>query len=287
MNQTVQRAGLAVILGLALIALVLLSAGLSQVQLSTTWRDFFAAEDGSSTNVDAEEAANAVDLGDVSDTLLQALSLSVMILVPLLLLLALISQQMRKALLQDLRRFVTIALIFVAVYLVRDELKNILLGDWRLGEPTGPLPDVPLFIERPSLLLSFGLSVLLLSLGVLLTWWLWRRYGPKDRLHLLAMEAQDTLVDLEAGADFRNTIIQHYYRMCRLLAEKRIERARGMTPGEFARKLEQLGLAGAEAQRLTRLFERVRYGGHDLNQADEVEAMACLTAVARATQQEK
>ena len=287
MNQTVQRVALALILGLALVALVLLSAGLSDVQLSTTWRDFFANAGDSNSDSNDAQAANEVDLGNVPGTLLQAMGFSIMILVPLVLVLILVSEQMRKALLRDLRRFVTAALVILAFYLLRDELKDMLSGEWRFGEAAEPLPGIPAFIERPSLLLSFGLSVLLLSLAVLVAWLLWRRFRPKDRLHLLALDAQETLADLEAGADFRNTIIQHYYRMCWLLAtEKRIERAQGMTPREFARKVERLGLAGMEAQRLTRLFERVRYGGYDLNEADELEAMACLTAVAQAADSE-
>ena len=285
MNQTVQRVAFAMILSVSLAALLFLAAGLSQVQLSTTWRDFGAVEDAAQTAV--KPAVDGLDLGDVSGTILQAMGLSIFIWAPLILVLILVSAEMRRALLKDLRRVIVFVVIFAAVYTLRDEFKRMLTGEWNMGEPAEMLPAVPEFIERPSALLLFGLTIVLLLLLVGGGWLLWRWLRPQNRLQLLAVDAQETLADLQAGADFHNTIIQHYYRMCRLLAEeKRIERASGMTPAEFARKLENLGLAGAEVQRLTRLFERVRYGGHDLNSADELEAMACLTAVAQAARYE-
>ena len=288
MNQTVQRVAFAMLLSLSLAALLFLAAGLSQVQLSTTWRDFLVSEDGAAAGDEDELAGGNVDFGEASGTILQVFSFSLFILIPLLLVLALASAEMRRALLKDLRRVIVFVVVFAAFYTLRDELQRMLTGEWNMGVPTETLPAVPGFIERPSSLLVFGLTVALLLLLVGGGWLLWHWLRPQDRLQLLALDAQETLADLEAGADFRNTIIQHYYRMCRLLAEeKRIERARGMTPNEFALKLENLGLAGVEVQRLTRLFERVRYGGHDLNQGDELEAMACLTAVAQAASREK
>lgn len=52
-----------------------------------------------------------------------------------------------------------------------------------------------------------------------------------------------------------------------------------MTPGEFALRLEQSGLPGDAVRRLTRLFERVRYGNQKAGLKDTNEAVACLTAI--------
>ncbi len=288
MMQSVQRVGLVLGLGVAMVALILLSAGLSDVELTTTWRNFFAEETETEGDESNTLGGPPVLIDDVPGTIFQVVGLSVFLSIPLIILLMVISPEMRRAIMRDLRRALIFVSIVVVFFLLRDTFKQLMSGEMSFGEPTTGLPAVPDFIERPSPMLVFGIGVLSLSLLVGIGWTVWRRlHLQKNPLAWLALDAQEAIADLQAGAEFRNTIIQHYASMCRILAEeKNVKRAQAMTPSEFAQKLEELGLAGEEAKRLTNLFERVRYGTQDLSEADEQEAMACLTIVAQAASRE-
>ena len=57
-----------------------------------------------------------------------------------------------------------------------------------------------------------------------------------------------------------------------------------MTPAEFARELIHAGLPGDAVQTLTRIFERVRYGGHGTGPNEIKEAVTCLTDILKACQ---
>ena len=69
--------------------------------------------------------------------------------------------------------------------------------------------------------------------------------------------------------------------MSQILSEQRgIRRSATMTPREFEQKLRGAGLPGDDVERLTRLFESVRYGARVPNEHQERQAVACLTAIA-------
>jgi lysylphosphatidylglycerol synthetase-like protein (DUF2156 family) len=111
----------------------------------------------------------------------------------------------------------------------------------------------------------------------------WRRSHVSSPLEQLAQEAQEALVALEAGADVRDTVMRCYFEMSRVLDEQRgIRRAGTMTPREFERELKAVGLPGTHVERLTRLFEGVRYGARIANEQEERQAFACLTAIVEA-----
>ena len=140
-----------------------------------------------------------------------------------------------------------------------------------------PIPD---FISSPPVLLVFLFAILLLVAMAAAGWIFWRRNHRTRRLELIASGAEETLVDLHAGADFHNAIVAYYFNMCEILCrQQRVKRADSKTPSEFARRLEQTGLGGPEVRRLTSLFEKVRYGGEAFNDADKESAFECLTAI--------
>ena len=64
--------------------------------------------------------------------------------------------------------------------------------------------------------------------------------------------------------------------------EKHITRRLGMTVREFETQLVSLGLDNSHIQRLTRLFEFVRYSPNTPGDSEEREAIACLYAIVRA-----
>jgi hypothetical protein len=58
-----------------------------------------------------------------------------------------------------------------------------------------------------------------------------------------------------------------------------VTRQRHVTPREFERHLEILGLPGAPVRRLTRLFEAVRYGTAISDDEASATAIAALSAI--------
>jgi hypothetical protein len=56
-------------------------------------------------------------------------------------------------------------------------------------------------------------------------------------------------------------------------------RQSAMTPGEFAKRLEQAGLPSDSVHHLTRLFEKARYSRHTTSADDVKEAVACLSSI--------
>jgi len=131
------------------------------------------------------------------------------------------------------------------------------------------------------LLVALILAILTVAglLGAARFFWL-RSHVPSSPLEQLAQEAQEAIVALEAGADITDTVMRCYFEMSRVLDEQRgIRRAGAMTPREFERQLKAVGLPGAQVERLTRLFEGVRYGARVADEQEERQAVACLTAI--------
>jgi hypothetical protein len=115
-------------------------------------------------------------------------------------------------------------------------------------------------------------------------WFFWRRLRAQaSPLELLAEEAQSALADLQSGGDLKDTVLRCYREMSQILSQQRgVTRPRDMTPREFEQQLAAVGLRDEHIRRLTRLFERVRYGGRQAGEREEREAVACLSAIARA-----
>ena len=186
----------------------------------------------------------------------------------------------------------TIALLLFAFlyYLgLRNQLES--LGLEQESEAPGissdALPQAPLaeFVaDPPSWMVfatRFGLALLIATLVVGVIWFIWnhrrRRVSP---LRQLAEEAQEALQAIEAGADLKDTVMRCYFEMSHILKEQRnIQRQDAMTPREFEKSLEETGLPSFYVQRLTRLFEKVRYGAKAADKEDESQAIVCLRAV--------
>ncbi|MBL7174626.1 MAG: DUF4129 domain-containing protein [Desulfobacteraceae bacterium] len=130
------------------------------------------------------------------------------------------------------------------------------------------------------LLVSLGLSALILG-GSL---YLWRRFSRRSSpLELVAKEARKTIDELRSGADLKEGVIRCYFEMNKILREQRgLKRQQAMTTREFENYLNEIGLPDLHIRRLTRLFEKVRYGAKNLTSVEDREAIACLSAIARA-----
>jgi crotonobetainyl-CoA:carnitine CoA-transferase CaiB-like acyl-CoA transferase len=61
--------------------------------------------------------------------------------------------------------------------------------------------------------------------------------------------------------------------------QRQLNREEFMTPGEFARRLEEAGLPTEPVRKLTELFERARYSSRASQNGDAADATQCLAAI--------
>ena len=153
----------------------------------------------------------------------------------------------------------------------------------------GNAPALPQFAADPPRWLLLLLGVLVVALALALVWLLLRRRAqkqPGDALADLAQEAQQALDALDEGGDVRATVLRCYQEMARVLRRQRgLQRQEATTPREFEELLAGTGLRDDHIRQLTRLFERVRYGGAAATERDEEEARVCLNAIVQAYSQ--
>jgi hypothetical protein len=139
--------------------------------------------------------------------------------------------------------------------------------------------ELPPPVEPPSgitYLLSF---IVVIAIGAI-AWSLWVR-GKKPDLRELADIAQAASDDIEAGFDIEDVIMRCYVQMMDVVKRRRgLNRKEAMTPAEFAFWLEGAGLPGEPLHRLTRLFERVRYGAYLSSKEEARQASDCLHDIA-------
>lgn len=145
----------------------------------------------------------------------------------------------------------------------------------------------PVFVPPPTsswmtYFIGFGIALLLAFLA-----WrilrIWRKPNPSVSdlpVRRLAGVARASLGDLTSGRDSTDVILNCYFRMSDVVAEKKnLDRRASMTPQEFAARLEQAGLPSEAVKRLTRLFESVRYGQRQSDLKMVNEAIACLATI--------
>jgi hypothetical protein len=276
------RQRIAILLALALVALVLLAAGISSLEFSSgralpRWsRGVEAAVPGTSA------------LAVVIDFLLRVLAFLVPVLLPIAIVYLILSADARRAVLRSLG----LLMWLVAIYLVlrsRPEFFQGLLSQEATPAPSRavatPMPDfVPNAPAWAGILSAVGLALGLAGGLVAAAWYVWRRRRmPADPLDELAEEAQRAVDALRAGAGVQDTVLRCYFEMSRVLvAHRGLTRGEAMTPREFEERLVEAGLPRTHVQALTRLFEAIRYSSRGATQAEEAQAIASLSAIAEA-----
>jgi Zn-dependent protease with chaperone function len=203
----------------------------------------------------------------------------------------LLSPKLRK---QILLAFFRTALIFlVLTYLLQNDklpfLKNLQFASQagenpnNIGLPAPPVFQPPQVSPFLSYVLSLGIALLFIGLVMVANrWWAKQRQLQADELSLddIALIARSSLDDISRGGDWENVIVNCYARMSQVASAKRgLHRHESMTPGEFASLLKNAGLPADAIQRLTHLFESVRYGKFKSTQKENDEAINCLTAI--------
>ena len=270
---------------LALGALTVLAIGLNEVPFRAA-RSF--SREVASTPVPL--LPNALD-SEVESSAWVQVSVFTLILCLVVLVGALLSPELRKRLFLVMIR---VGLTYWALYILFTRYREFLpgmgldlLGAERVPGATSsgePLPQFmpPQSISLTSYLISFGIAILLVIVArrVYATWKEIKKSVPEPSFKKIAGIARSSLREISSGRDSTDVIINCYFRMSDVVADKRnLNRSVAMTPNEFAGRLEQAGLPGDAVRRLTRLFEKVRYGGYRTDSKAVNEAVACLTTI--------
>ena len=191
---------------------------------------------------------------------------------------------------QLLRRFAQVLLVLLLFYLIISRLIGTPepLPPPQLGAnpPPPPVPartgePLPPFVAQPAPWLVALVSLALAALLIAGIWYFWRRSRPV--VNPMTVLAQTAIENIQAGGDVQSVVLRCYLEMSEVLGQQRgIERARAMTPREFAQYLAASGVRDAHIQQLTRLFEDARYGAQSPSARDERTAVECLTAIVQA-----
>jgi hypothetical protein len=130
-------------------------------------------------------------------------------------------------------------------------------------------------------LIAVGLSLGASAVVVVSSSWIvtrWRSYRSHQHRQGLIWELE-ALADtaLSTGAD-ENSVLRCYREMVHLLSRREQIDHAALTPREFSGRLRDLGLRTGAVDRLTKLFELVRYGHRDSNPFSK-HALASLEAI--------
>jgi len=268
---------------LALAALMGLAIGLESMPFRE--RQVFGQAEAKTTSMAALQMVDAVlSIPIKMQLMFWSLFFALAFLIGLLM-----SPEMRKWL---LRLALRAAAFYWLLYILATRYREVLAQMAFNFSPASGLPEmgadgatIPEFVPPTGASwLSYLVSFVLISLLLFVGWQaytIWRRLNtatvPMDQL---AKIARASLSDLSTGRDSTDVILNCYFRMSDVVNEKkRLDRKESMTPAEFATRLVQAGLPGDAVQRLTRLFESVRYGGHKTSSTMINEAVTCLTTI--------
>ena len=270
---------------LALVALTVLATSLDQVSFKEA-QQFGLSKDAQSP-ISLKEITDAwIEIPLWKQILLWSLIGLIVMLVGLLL-----SPEMRKRLLV---MFIRMALTAFTIYFLLENYGDRLFA-FETPAAEGGLPEfapvpsqaAPVFepAQIPPLL-AYLISFFFALLCILVIWVLyrgWKKYSmlnAKKPLNEIARIARSSLNDLYSGRDSSDVIINCYFRMSDVVADKQhLRREIAMTPQEFALRLERAGLPGDAVRRLTGLFEIVRYGDRKSGPKDVNEAVSCLNVI--------
>ncbi len=132
---------------------------------------------------------------------------------------------------------------------------------------------------------SFFLSLGIVLLVFLLVWVLFLRdrLDGADQRVILAEIAGQALDEIKAGKDWGDAILNCYGGMLQAVTDnKKMILDESLTPAEFVAFMVRARLPVGPVERLTALFERVRYGGKTASRGEIEEAMTCLADIVAA-----
>ena len=269
-----------------LAAIILLSAGISELKLLTV------KPLGLGSKIQGLRENKVPGQGDSLGTIFRALLAFFSIFTPLAILYLLISPKHRKHALRNvILLFVLFTFSCVLLYarpdLIKDVIPYLMLppmpkAEWLPGELATPFNPIP--PQWLTLVVSLGLVAFIVAVIISIARFVMsRRSSSGSPMQHLAKEASDAVEILQAGTDLKNIVIRSYYKMACIAGKlKGVRRNSGMTAQEFEQSLKDAGLPKEPLRQLTQLFEDVRYGTKVPSEKEERQAVRCLTAIAEA-----
>jgi hypothetical protein len=291
-NKITPRLRAFIFAGLALLALVLLSASLNSLDISP----------GKPLSISRLAppiygANNTTNSMGWLLTLFRGIMIICWIGLFLYIILLFISKEERKRFLRNLLIFLPLILLLYFYFNWRltpkpaEDLNQGLTGNPNPGvvPTTYPPPD---FVPPPqwvTTMVAIGIALAITAVISGIFYMLWRqsrnRMRLKEPLKMVEQEAQMALDAIIAGGDLRETVIRCYLQMIKALEVYRgIQRDHDMTPHEFELILTKRGMPGEPIHQLTSLFEEVRYGTFRPGRNEEQTAIASLSAIISACQ---
>lgn len=282
-----RQVALALIISGLLITVVLLASSLSSVQLR-------AGTFAPTASFGAAGGAPVVQVGDGRFDFIIVLFLVIVVCVGLYFLVQ--DRNERRVL---FRRVALMLVLSVVLFVIQQVIRTPEAEEPTEIEPIAAPTTFAPAIEAPELLpppvaaptegMALVISAAILIGLVAIGWIIWQRRSrpvtitidaPLDRLGQEARAAADAL---EQGEEIKDVVMRCYLRMGEVLDEARgLRRKTTMTPREFEEMLVAAGLPAKPVQRLTRLFELVRYGTDAVGMRQQQEAISSLIAIAEA-----
>ena len=278
-------------LGIALVAMLLLSAGVSELEL-------LPGESAPGTEVESESMGGIpTEIDEVLRTAFRVFAAIIVVGLPVVIISSLLTPEARKNLLKGMVPLILLGLLVYGAFRASSNLEEALQPTPTAAagtpEPTPASEAVTgVVIEETSgidtaapewliwaAIVTLALILALVLVGAVRLLFRYRVRQPSP-LAELAEQAEDAAEAIRAGADLHDTILLCYYRMSQTLQERRgIWRERAMTPREFETYLARSGIPVEHVRRLTRLFEKVRYGAKAIEAEDERQALSSLGAI--------
>ena len=268
--------------GLALLAVVILSTGISRLDLQAGQR-YALFQERRPLNPNLLEELVGPNLRGL---IFMVLYIMGYVLLPLSIVLFILKPELRKGFGRYLGPLVWLLALYYLIFNLPQQIEldqftipDVDFNEDGLGDAAnvvlGSAPGWMVYIT------SFMLLLIVASFGL----FFYLRFFRTSPLLEIAQEAQHALQDLQEGADLSDTIKRCYVEMSRSLnSTLGIKRNAAMTPREFERRLGTFGLPQEHVQQLTRLFEQVRYGDKPPSQMQEEQAIHCLSAIVLHTQ---
>ena len=199
--------------------------------------------------------------------------------------LAILSRDFRRAALMYLTSACTFGAFLLVGMRLLEQFRSATSTGTSLGQADPLVVPSAEGVHAPSWVLALlvvilglaSIAAIAIAVARIRRWWLLRRSGNESLDDLLETVAE-TADSIRTGADLRSAVIRCYQEMQEILSRRRGLRPTYMTPREFADSLQEAGLGDNHVDRLTSLFELVRYGSRSDDEY-AAEALDCLDAI--------
>lgn len=281
-----------ILIAIALIAMVLLSAGLSQVTLDAgiPFADLWAflVNEFRSGLFMRPEIIGTME-ADALIRIIQILYFIAFVSFPIVVVLIIVSPEMRKRVIRMLIQFALIALALSLFTQNREQVEQeegftppAHLVPPSAGEISSIAEEFQSQVSETAVWgASLVLALLIAGFVVLIITRLRKNPTPRSSLESLASRAESAAENLRQGGDFRDTILRCYADMNRIAREHRgLKREDSLTAREFKDYLVRAGLPEEPVSELTALFEEVRYGHKTYSNREAQRAVNSLQSIA-------